>query len=84
MFAYFLHMFAYFLNSCAYFWHMIAYSLRIFAYLLHMPALLLLPGFSGPPDPSPCLASGGGQARLRHANGSASGPHHPSPANPSH
>jgi hypothetical protein len=70
---------------CAYFWHMIAYSVRIFAYLLHMPAALRLrPGFSGQPDPRPCLASGGGQASLRHANGRASGPHHPSIPNPSH
>jgi hypothetical protein len=79
--------FAYFLNSCAYFWHMFAYSaysVRILAYLLHMPALRLRPCFFGPPDPRPCLASGGGQARLRHANGSASGPHHPFPPNTSH
>ena len=84
MIAYLLHMSAYFLYSCAYFWHMFSYSMLYFAYLLHMPASRLRPCFSWPPDPRPCLASGGGQARLRHANGSASGPHHPSPPNTSH
>ena len=68
MFAYFLHisciLSAYSLHIFAYFLQMYAYFLNSCSCLLHMPASRLRPGFSEPPDPRPCLASGGGQARL--------------------